>query len=57
MLADIDECVDENGDEECEEKDATCVNQEGGYICECEEGFRFNAAGICEGKRLATMLN
>jgi hypothetical protein len=42
---DIDECFE--GADNCTE-DATCVNVEGGYYCDCDPGFESDGAGGCQ---------
>ena len=52
ILADINECRQRP----CLDlKYSTCENTEGGYKCECIEGFRLSADGsTCEGKKITS---
>jgi len=43
--ADIDECADE-GDNDCESDTSECLNLDGGYYCNCNDGYE-NKDGSC----------
>ena len=50
LCSDIDECSQEGKDQECQDKNADCVNTNGGYRCECQSGYTMRN-GVCDGTR------
>ena len=46
FLADLNEC---NGQNECVDH-ALCINTEGAYRCDCEDGYRGDGRNECKGK-------
>ena len=53
VCTDIDEC--ERGVSEC---DQGCHNNDGSYMCSCDDGFKLNNDGLyCDGNQVLIALN
>ena len=48
-ISDFDEC--EHDMDCCDDETTTCVNSEGGYICECKHGYEpiVGSSTMCQG--------
>ncbi|KAK7092486.1 hypothetical protein V1264_008224 [Littorina saxatilis] len=44
---DVNECDVNSTRQECESKDAKCVNLQGGHRCQCAEGYKMDDSGVC----------
>lgn len=53
---DIDECQTLSVVQECQNKNAKCINFPGNYSCDCETGYQQNPSGICEGEIIHLLL-
>ena len=53
---DVDEC--EQDSHVCGARaHEVCVNSEGSFHCQCQDGYARNAQGLCEGKNVANTGN
>lgn len=48
---DVNECDTMTTQQECQHVGASCVNLQGGYNCECQNGYQKQANGTCQGNR------
>ena len=48
--SDVNECDVNSVQQECQAKQAMCVNTPGGYRCQCLQGYAMDNTGKCQGK-------